>query len=175
MEATYITWRPKNLPIQAKRWSILLDFKLTKTLAAVIVPLFKDSSKSDKVDDASILPDEWRRKRPLLEFRKNVYIYLWCVSWRNNKTTRPNIIRTKAPLNIIQEGSTKTWNTIYSITKSNLSAIYSRHILNLQKICARDNGSIQYLLIVSWVSLHFLTSFIFNFILHQPGAKSCKK
>lgn len=57
---------PRNLPIAANKWRMLLVFKLTKTSLAVRLPLFRASSDSNSAEGSKIFLDDWRRRRPLL-------------------------------------------------------------------------------------------------------------
>jgi hypothetical protein len=60
------TFRPKELPVAANKWRMLLVLKLTKTSVAVVLPLFRASSESNTAEGGNIFPSDWRRKRPFL-------------------------------------------------------------------------------------------------------------
>jgi hypothetical protein len=61
-----ITFRPKNLPVAANKWRMLLVFKLTKTSGGVMLPLFRASSDSNIAEGGNIFFGDCRRKPPLL-------------------------------------------------------------------------------------------------------------
>jgi hypothetical protein len=64
------TFRPRNLPVAAKKWRILLVLKPTKTSLAVRLPLFRASSDSNKTEVGKTFFDARRRRRPLLLLRE---------------------------------------------------------------------------------------------------------
>ena len=61
-----ITFRPKNLPVAANKWRMLLVFKLTKTSGGVMICLFRSSSDSNTAEGGNIFFGDWRTKPPLL-------------------------------------------------------------------------------------------------------------
>lgn len=66
----YFTFKPRNFPVEAIKWRILLLLKLINTSVAVILPWFRASSLSNNADGARTFLEDWRRKRPFLQFKK---------------------------------------------------------------------------------------------------------
>lgn len=52
------TLRPRNLPVAANKWRMLLVFKLTKTSLAVRLPLFRASSDSNSAEGSKMFLDD---------------------------------------------------------------------------------------------------------------------
>jgi hypothetical protein len=52
------TLRPRNLPVAANKWRMLLVFKLTKTSLAVRLPLFRASSHSNSAEGSKMFLDD---------------------------------------------------------------------------------------------------------------------
>jgi hypothetical protein len=55
---TMTTLRPRNLPVAANKWRMLLVLKLTKTSFAVELPLFRASSDSTNAEGSNIFFDD---------------------------------------------------------------------------------------------------------------------
>ena len=52
------TLRPRNLPVAANKWRMLLVLKFTKTSFAVRLPLFRASSDSNSTEGSKMFSDD---------------------------------------------------------------------------------------------------------------------
>jgi len=55
---TMTTLRPRNLPVAANKWRMLLLLKFTKTSFAVRLPLFRVSSDSNSKEGSKMFFDD---------------------------------------------------------------------------------------------------------------------